>query len=188
MARLESEIARLEEWRNQYQVENEEGDWQLKELKSSTKESGRSLEKLQEDFHSRRAEETRLAKEQAELQTAILSLTRQYAQLKAEADVAENMKRGYTSAVSAILECSETGSIKGIHGTVAQLAHVEAQYETAIVTAAGARMQGIIVDDDSVAAQCIDYLKKRKIGRATFLPLTKMLVGRPRGKAILVAK
>src|SRR5436309_229473 len=134
------------------------------------------------------AGEANLAKDQAELQTAILSLTRQYAQLKAEADVAENMKRGYTSAVSAILECRETGSIKGIHGTVAQLAHVEAQYETAIVTAAGARMQGIIVDDDSVAAQCIDYLKKRKIGRATFLPLTKMLVGKPRGKAILVAK
>src|SRR3989475_11540646 len=49
-------------------------------------------------------------------------------------------------------------------------------------------MQAIIVDDDSVAAQAIDYLKKRKIGRATFLPLTKMLVGKPRGKAILVAK
>jgi len=188
MTRLESEIALLEESRKQYQVEHEDADWQLKELHSSTKESGKSLEKLQEDFHSRRAEETRLAKEQAELQTAILSLTRQYAQLKAEADVAENMKRGYTSAVSAILECRETGSIKGIHGTVAQLAHVETQYETAIVTAAGARMQAIIVDDDTVAAQCIDYLKKRKVGRATFLPLNKMLVGKPRGKAILVAK
>src|SRR5207244_9291383 len=91
-------------------------------------------------------------------------------------------------AVSAILECRETGSIKGIHGTVAQLAHVETQYETAIITAAGARMQAIIVDDDTVAAQCIDYLKKRKVGRATFLPLNKMLVGKPRGKAILVAK
>src|SRR5439155_782101 len=87
------------------QLRTENADGQLKELHSSTKESGKSLEKLQEDFHSRRSEETRLAKEQAELQTAILSLTRQYAQLKAEADVAENMKRGYTSAVSAILEC-----------------------------------------------------------------------------------
>src|SRR3989475_222598 len=184
----ESETGGLEKSRKQYQVEHEDGDWQLKELKPSTKEWGKSLEKLQEDFHARRAEETRLGKEQAELQTAILSLTRQYAQLKAEADVAENMKRGYTSAVSAILECRETGSIKGVHGTVAQLAHVETQYETAIVTAAGARMQAIIVDDDTVAAQCIDYLKKRKVGRATFLPLNKMLVGKPRGKAILVAK
>jgi len=188
MARLESEITQIEESRKAYQVEYDDADWQLKELHTSTKESGKSLQKLQQEFHEKRAEEAKLAKEQAELQTAILSLTRQYAQLKAEADVAENMKRGYTSAVSAILECRETGSIKGIHGTVAQLAHVESQYETAIVTAAGARMQGIIVDDDSVAAQCIDYLKKRKIGRATFLPLTKMLVGKPRGKAILVAK
>src|SRR2546429_7101452 len=98
------------------------------------------------------------------------------------------MKRGYTSAVSAILECRETGSIKGIHGTVAQLAHAETQYEAVIVPAGGARMQAISVDDDTVAAQCIDYLKKRKVGRATFLPLNKMLVGEPRGKAILVAK
>src|SRR5947199_111825 len=188
MARVESEIGLLEESRKQYAVEHDDAEWQLKELKSSTKESGKSLEKLQEDFHGKRTEEGRLAKEQADLQTALLSLTRQYAQLKAEADVAENMKRGYGSAVSAILECRETGSIKGIHGTVAQLAHVDSQYETAIVTAAGARMQAIIVDDDSVAAQCIDYLKKRKVGRATFLPLTKMLVGKPRGKAILVAK
>src|SRR5439155_314225 len=188
MSRLESEIAQLEESRKAYQVEHDDADWQLKELRNSTKESGKSLQKLQEEFHAKRAEEAKLAREQADLQTAILSLTRQYAQLKAEADVAENMKRGYTSAVSAILECRETGSIKGIHGTVAQLAHVETQYETAIVTAAGARMQALIVDDDTVAAQCIDYLKKRKIGRATFLPLTKMLVGKPRGKAILVAK
>src|SRR6266581_1692757 len=188
MSRLESEITQIEESRKAYQVEHDDADWQLKELRTSTKESGKSLQKLQQEFLEKRAEEAKLAKEQAELQTAILSLTRQYAQLKAEADVAENMKRGYTSAVSAILECRETGSIKGIHGTVAQLAHVETQYETAIVTAAGARMQALIVDDDTVAAQCIDYLKKRKIGRATFLPLTKMLVGKPRGKAILVAK
>ncbi len=188
MGRLESEISQIEESRKQYQVEFDDTDWQLKELRSSTKESGKSLEKLQQEFHEKRAEEGKLAKEQAELQTAILSLTRQYAQLKAESDVAENMKRGYTAAVTAILECRETGSIKGIHGTVAQLAHVDPQYETAIVTAAGARMQAIIVDDDTVAAQCIDFLKKRKIGRATFLPLSKMLVGKPRGKAILVAK
>src|SRR6266540_340080 len=188
MARVESEIGQLEDARKTYQTEFEDADWQVKELRSTTKESGKGLQKLQQEFHDRRTEETKLARDQADLQTAILSLTRRYAQLRAEADVAENLKRGYTAAVSAILDARETGSIKGIHGTVAQLAHVESRYETAIVTAAGARMQAIIVDDDSVAATCIDYLKKRKIGRATFLPLNKMLVGKPRGKAILVAK
>jgi len=188
MSRLESEIAQLEDSRKQYQTEFDDADWQLKELKSHSKESGKSLAKLQQEFHEKRNEEAKLSREQTELQGAILTLTRQYAQLKAEADVAENMRRGYTGAVSSILEARSTGSIKGIHGTVAQLAHVDPRYETAIVTSAGARMQAIIVDDDSVAAECIDFLKKRKIGRATFLPLNKMLVGKPRGKAILVAK
>ena len=188
MERLSSEIAQLEETQKQYQVEFDDADWQLKELKSHSKESGKGLAKLQAEFHEKRNEEARLSREQTELQQAILTLTRQYAQLKAEADVAENMRRGYTAAVSAILELRDTGAIKGIHGTVAQLAHVDAKYETAIVTAAGSRMQAIIVDDDSVAAACIDYLKKNKTGRATFLPLNKMLVGKPRGKAILVAK
>jgi chromosome segregation protein len=188
MERLESEIGQLEESRKAHGVELDDAEWQLQELRASTKESGKSLTKLQQEFHEHRKEEAELAKQQTELQSALLSLTRQFAQLKAEADVAENMRKGYTAAVSAILEARETGTIKGIHGTVAQLAHVEAKYETAIVTAAGARMQAIIVDDDGVAAECIDFLKRRKVGRATFLPLNKMLVGKPRGKAILVAK
>ena len=186
--RLEAEIGRLTESQKTCQVELDDADWQLKELRSSTKDAGKSLQKLQQEFHEHRKEESELARQQTELQSALLSLTRQYAQLKAEADVAENVKRGYTAAVAAILEARETGTIKGIHGTVAQLAHVEPKYETAIVTAAGSRMQAIIVDDDGVAAECIDFLKKRRVGRATFLPLSKMLVGKPRGKAILVAK
>src|SRR5439155_1458675 len=81
MSRLESEIAQLEESRKAYQVEHDDADWQLKELRNSTKEAGKSLQKLQEEFHAKRAEEAKLAREQADLQTAILSLTRQYAQL-----------------------------------------------------------------------------------------------------------
>src|SRR3989442_821814 len=108
--------------------------------------------------------------------------------MKAEADVAESLKRGYTTAVAAILEARDAGKVKGRQGTIAQLGTTESKYETAILVAAGNRMQAIVVDDDSVAAECIDYLKKTRAGRATFLPLSKMLVGRPRGKAILVAK
>ncbi len=188
MERLESEIAQLEESQKSYQVELDDAEWQLKELRASGKAAGKDLQKLQSDLVARRHEEADLAKRQTELQGALLSLTRKYAQLKAEADVAETMKRGYTNAVSVILEARETGTIKGIHGTVAQLAHVESKYETAIITAAGSRMQAIIVDDDGVAAECIDFLKRKKAGRATFLPLNKMLVGKPRGKAILVSK
>ena len=165
-------------------------DDHLRELSYHTRvvEKWNRFAKLQQDFYAKRQEEQELTKQQSELQGAILELTRQYTAMKAEADVAESLRRGYSTAVAAILEARDTGRIKGIHGTIAQLGHAESKYETAILVAAGSRMQAIVVEDDGVAAECIDFLKKSKAGRATFLPLSKMLVGRPRGKAILVAK
>ncbi len=186
--RLADEIHQLEELRKTYQVELEDAEFQLKDLRTGTRDATKDLQKGTQEYHAKRKEEAELTKQQSELQQAILSLTREYTQLKAESEVAENLKRGYTAAVAAILDARDTGRVKGIHGTIAQLGHVDPKNETAIVVAAGNRMQAIVVDDDSVAATCIDYIKKQRAGRATFLPLNKMLVGRPRGKAILVAK
>jgi len=188
LERLRNEVVQLEDVLKTYQLELDDAEFQLKELRSGSKAATKSLSRLQADFYAKRKEEAELSRQQGELQAAILDLTRQYTAMKAEADVAESLKRGYTVSVAAILEARDTGRIKGVHGTIAQLGHTESKYETAILVAAGNRMQAIVVDDDGVAAECIDYLKKSKAGRATFLPLSKMLVGRPRGKAILVAK
>lgn len=188
IGRLRNETSQLDEVLKTYRLELDDSEFQIQELRTGSKAATKSLSKLQQDFYAKRKEEAELEKQRGELQSAILDLTRQYTTLKTEADVAENLRRGYSSAVAAILDARETGGIRGIHGTIAQLGHTESKFETAILVSAGNRMQAIVVDDDSVAAECIDYLKKRRAGRATFLPLNKMLVGRPRGKAILVAK
>lgn len=75
-------------------------------------------------------------------------------------------------AVQRILE--ERNRIKGIHGTVSELAQVPSQHALALEVAAGSRLNHIVVDDDAVAAECIRYLKTNKLSRATFLPLNKM--------------
>ena len=110
------------------------------------------------------------------------------ARIKAEEEAAGDMARGYNRAVRAILDARDSMKIRGIHGTIAELAEVDPQYQTALNIAAGGRMQAIIVDDDQTAAECIQYLKVNRSGRATFLPLTKMLDSRPRGKAIMAAQ
>ncbi len=46
----------------------------------------------------------------------------------------------------------------------------------------------MVVDDDQVAADAISYLKRKKLGRVTFLPFTKMMGGKPRAKAIMSVK
>ncbi|MFB6293779.1 MAG: chromosome segregation protein SMC, partial [Halonotius sp.] len=63
---------------------------------------------------------------------------------------------------------------QGVHGAVGDLGSVDSEYATACETAAGGRLANVVVDDDGVGSECIDYLKSRNAGRATFLPITEM--------------
>ncbi len=76
---------------------------------------------------------------------------------------------GYYNGVRSILEKREKFS--GLIDVVAEIVSVEAEYEQAIETALGAKMQNIIVEDDQTARDAVRYLKQNNRGRATFLPL-----------------
>src|SRR3989449_411714 len=186
--RLEAEVDQLTKSRKAAELELKDTDFQIGEAKGGSKDSSKSARKIQEDFYARRKEEAELSRETAELEQAILGLTREYERLKAESQLADALSKGYTRAVAAILEARDKGHVKGIHGTVAELAKVEGKFETAVEIAAGNRMQAVVVDSDAVASEGIEFLKKTHAGRATFLPLNKMLANRPRGKAVLLAK
>ena len=92
----------------------------------------------------------------------------EYAKLEAAAS-----ERGDTSWPRAVTEV-KNGGIDGVHGAVGELGSVEPEYAEACETAAGGRLANVVVDDDEVGSTCIDYLKRRNAGRATFLPITKL--------------
>jgi len=75
-------------------------------------------------------------------------------------------------AVSSIMD--QKKNISGIYGTISELGSVKEKYSTALERAAGGKINSIVVESDKVAEQCINYLKKNKLGSATFLPLNKM--------------
>jgi chromosome segregation protein len=64
--------------------------------------------------------------------------------------------------------------MQGINGLVAQLGRVDPRYQVALEVAAGARLGYLVVENDRVAAQGIQFLKQQRAGRATFLPLNKI--------------
>ena len=57
-------------------------------------------------------------------------------------------------------------------GVVADIIRVKEKYITAVETALGGNIQNIVTEDEHVAKRMIQYLKKNRLGRATFLPLT----------------
>ncbi|HTY46730.1 MAG TPA: chromosome segregation protein SMC [Methanomassiliicoccales archaeon] len=186
--RLSTELANLEEGKKTLDFELSDTEFQIKELKSADKTSTNDLKALQEELFQKRNLEGKLSHQAEDLEAAIIRLTREYSQLKAEQEAAENVARGYNRAVRSLLDARDKREIKGIHGTIAQLAEVDPKHEVALNIAAGNRMQSIVVDDDEVAATAIQFLKRGNLGRATFLPLNKMLDGKPRGKALLAEK
>lgn len=99
---------------------------------------------------------------------ALETVNRRLIELETTREVAG--ESGYGRAVEAVLE----SGIAGVHGTIGQLGKVDNDYTIALETAIGQRLSHIIVEDDQVAQQCIEFLKSRQAGRATFVPLNKI--------------
>ncbi len=77
---------------------------------------------------------------------------------------------GYGTSIRRVME--HKNQEKGLLGVVADIIKVDKAYETAIETALGGSIQNIVTDTEDTAKRMIDFLKKNKYGRATFLPLT----------------
>lgn len=86
----------------------------------------------------------------------------------------ENSLEGFASSVKEVIKAGKSGRISGIKGSVAQLIKVDSKYGVAIETALGAALQNIIVENEETAKRCINLLKEKNAGRATFLPITSV--------------
>ena len=79
---------------------------------------------------------------------------------------------GFFQGVREVLKnAGKPGGLRGVRGAVAELIKVEEKLETAIEIALGNATQHIVMDDEASSREAIDFLKKRHLGRATFLPL-----------------
>ncbi len=76
---------------------------------------------------------------------------------------------GYGNSIRKVMDKREEEP--GLLGVVADLIQVDETCETAIETALGSSIQNIVTKDTDTARRMIDFLKKGKFGRATFLPL-----------------
>jgi chromosome segregation protein len=137
-----------------------------------------NLESLIRDRDDIESSHFRIKEDIRKLESRLHSLQQEYTITEARVRASEQ-GRGFSRAVESVILAARQEDLFGIHGTIAQLGRVDRQYSTALEIAAGNRMQAIVVDTDADATEAIEYLKRRKEGRATFLPLNKMKAPRP---------
>ncbi|MGB7366940.1 chromosome segregation protein SMC [Carnobacterium jeotgali] len=94
-------------------------------------------------------------------------------QAKAKKESLKELNEDYAGFYQGVKEVlKRKKEIGGIIGAVAELIEVPKQAELAIDIALGAASQNIIVQDEQSGRKGIQYLKQKRVGRATFLPLT----------------
>ncbi len=107
------------------------------------------------------------AKDKEELNQKRHQVNKDRSRLEALKDM-EDQYEGYFFSVKKIMELKDPGAL----GVIAELISVEEKFEKAIEIALGSNLQNIVTTDEGKAKYFIDYLKKNKFGRGTFLPMT----------------
>lgn len=110
----------------------------------------------------------KLAKNQKDLSEKIS----RYKALKEINDNFEDYNYGVRNLLNSIRK--NKVDLTGIYGALADIILVEKKYEVAIETALGAALQNIVCKNENDAKLAINFLKERRLGRATFLPLTSI--------------
>ncbi|HEX2065677.1 MAG TPA: AAA family ATPase, partial [Candidatus Thermoplasmatota archaeon] len=138
----------------------EETAWQLKEARQDAGGAGRKRKEQERQLFELRKLQGDLMRQAEELEQRIRRLDRERIELQANEAAAARAQGGYGRAVQDVLEARDRREIKGIVGTVAELAKVDKRYTEAMQIAAAGRLTAIVVEDDAVAAQCIDLVKR----------------------------
>ena len=188
-ASTKGRLQRYDAMQEQAQLRKAELTQKLLEARSSEETQRESFEQHQKELEKVSSRILELTASQREKEEEAESFRRQLGKLNEELEIGQsafhressrleslrNMAErydGYGSSIRKVME--QKGKHPGILGVVADLIKVDQKYETAVETALGGNIQNIVTDDEQTAKEMIDFLKKNRFGRATFLPLTSV--------------
>lgn len=138
-------------------------------LKSAKEEVQNLLADYQTSAKEEEAQKQAYQSQQNQLFDRLDSLKNKQAKAQSLENILKNHSNFYAGVKSVLQEKNRLG---GIVGAVSEHLTFDVRYQTALEIALGASSQHIIVEDEQAATKAIDFLKRNRSGRATFLPLT----------------
>lgn len=162
---------------------------ELSELTVSVPARTQELQKSQETEEDKRQElenvEKRLGSVDAQVSESaklVASTREELIKIQARHDALREAEEAFLKrqrALARVLQLRDSGEVKGVFGTVAELGTIDPDYGIALEVAAGNRLSNVVVEDEGVATKCIDILKKERVGRASFIPLGRIRARKP---------
>ncbi|HFI0300993.1 TPA: chromosome segregation protein SMC [Streptococcus suis] len=155
------------------QTEKQTAQDVLDKSRKSLEEADHVLRQLLERYQTKKTEldqvQTTYQFEQGRLFDLLDLLKGKQARQSSLEAILKNHSNFY-AGVKAVLQ--EAPSLGGIIGAVSEQLTFDTRYQTALEIALGGASQNVIVEDETTAKRAIAFLKEKRQGRATFLPLT----------------
>ena len=180
LTRIENDLENSRQQTQKQEEQLESLKEQLASAKSKASEQELALKSAKEKVQSLLADYQTNAKQEEEQKQAYQSQQNQLfdrldslKNKQAKAQSLENILKNHSNfyaGVKSVLQ--EKNRLGGIVGAVSEHLTFDVRYQTALEIALGASSQHIIVEDEQAATKAIDFLKRNRAGRATFLPLT----------------
>lgn len=182
--KISSEASITEQNQRQEKILKSEKEYKEKEkdLENEFSKIQDNIEKFNVDFEDfskkvvdRENNINKLKKEIDEKKNEISSIRLSSEEFRRRAELLENMENnleGFSLSVKYIMSETKKGRTFGVYGPVSKLINVPKEYSVAVETAAISYMQNIVVKTQDDAKKLIKLLKEKKIGRATFLPVS----------------
>ncbi|WP_170241194.1 chromosome segregation protein SMC [Streptococcus suis] len=155
------------------QTEKQTAQEVLDKSRKSLEEADHVLRQLLESYQIKKSEldqtQTAYQAEQGRLFDLLDQLKGKQARQSSLEAILKNHSNFY-AGVKAVLQAAP--SLGGIIGAVSEQLTFDTRYQTALEIALGGASQNVIVEDEVTAKRAIAFLKEKRQGRATFLPLT----------------
>ena len=152
----------------QQQSELEKAKEKFQGITTLIEEMNAECQRLDDEVHKITDQ---LKKQNSQMEIGQSAYHREASRLESLKNITERYD-GYGNSIRRVMEQKER--TPGIRGVVADLIQVNKEYEIAIETALGGSIQNIVTDNEQTAKQMIEFLKKNRFGRATFLPLNSI--------------
>ena len=159
----------LEKLKEQLATAKEKASQQKTELESAKEQVQKLLADYQASAKEQEEQKVSYQAQQSQLFDRLDSLKNKQARAQSLENILRNHSNFYAGVKSVLQEKDRLG---GIIGAVSEHLTFDVHYQTALEIALGASSQHIIVEDEKAATKAIDFLKRNRSGRATFLPLT----------------
>jgi len=159
LEKLKEQLATAKEKASQQQAELETAKEQVQKLLADYQASAKEQEEQKVSYQA----------QQSQLFDRLDSFKNKQARAQSLENILRNHSNFYAGVKSVLQEKDRLG---GIIGAVSEHLTFDVHYQTALEIALGASSQHIIVEDENAATKAIDFLKRNRAGRATFLPLT----------------